>query len=76
MVKTLPSNVGVVNSIPSQRPKIPHTSRPEIQSIKQKPYCNKFNKDFKNGPHFKKSEKSKINCGLEHQYQAGGLLEM
>ena len=24
------------------------------QSVKQKNYCNKFNKDFKNGPHQKK----------------------
>jgi len=23
----------------------------EQQQQKQKPYCNKFNKDFKNGPH-------------------------
>ena len=63
MVKTLPSNVGVVSSIPSQRPNIPHTSWPEIQSIKQKQYCNKFNKNFKNGPHFKKSKKKNTMCG-------------
>ena len=25
------------------------------QQQKQKPYCNKFNKDFKNGPHQKES---------------------
>ena len=26
---------------------------PKTQNIKQKQYCNKFNKDFKNGPHQK-----------------------
>ncbi|KAB0343657.1 hypothetical protein FD754_020583 [Muntiacus muntjak] len=33
---------------------IPHASWPENQSIKQKQYCNNFNKDFKNGAHQKK----------------------
>ena len=28
------------------------------QSIKQKQYCNKFNKDFENGPHQKKRKSS------------------
>ena len=33
--------------------KIPHELQPKKQSMKrQKQYCNKFNKDFKNGPHF------------------------
>ena len=32
----------------------------KTQNIKQKQYCNKFNKDFKNGPHSKK--RKKINC--------------
>ena len=27
--------------------------------IKQKQYCNKFNKDFKNGPHPKKRERER-----------------
>ena len=27
------------------------------QNIKQKQYCNKFNQDFKNGPHQKKKKK-------------------
>ena len=38
-------------SIPGQGVKIPHASRPKNQNIKQKQYCNRFNKDFKNGPH-------------------------
>ena len=53
VVKTLPSNVGDVGWIPSWRPGIPHTSWPKNQNRKQKQCCNKFNKDFKNGPHQK-----------------------
>ena len=44
-----------VGSIPDQEAKIPHASGSENQNIKQKRYCNKFNKDFKNDPHEKKS---------------------
>ena len=59
MVKNLPSNAGGAGSIPGQGAKIPHASRPKNQNIKQKQYCNKFNKDFKNGPHQKKKKKRK-----------------
>ena len=38
----------------TQGVKIPHTSWPKTQNIKQKQYCHKFNKDFKKGPHQKK----------------------
>ena len=31
----------------------PMPREPENQNIKQKKYCNKFNKDFLNGPHKK-----------------------
>ena len=48
---TPPSNAGAVGSIPGQGTKIPHASQPKKQNIKRKQYCNKFNKDFKNGPH-------------------------
>ena len=51
VVKTSPSNARGVGSIPGQGAKIPHASWPKHQNIKQKQYCNKFNKDFKNGPH-------------------------
>ena len=44
-----------VGSIPGRGAKIPHGWWPKNQNIKQKQYCNKFNKDFKNGPHQKKS---------------------
>ena len=51
MVKTLPSSAGAAGSIPGQGAKIPHASGLKNQNIEQKRYCNKFNKDFKNGPH-------------------------
>ena len=51
MVKTPHSNAGGEGSIPGRGAKIPHASWPKKQSIKQKKYCDKFNKDFKNGPH-------------------------
>ena len=46
VVKALPSNVGSVGLIPGQGAKIPPASGPKNQNIKQKQYCNKFNKDF------------------------------
>ena len=55
MVKTLPSNAGGEDSIPGGGAKIPHALQPKNQNIKQKQYCNKFNKDFKNDPPQKKN---------------------
>ena len=54
VVKTSPSNAGGVGSIPGRVAKVPHALRPKNQNIKQKQYCNKFNKDFKNDSHQKK----------------------
>ena len=51
MAKTLPSNAGVSGVIPGQGTKIWCASWLKIRIIKQKQYCNKFNKVFKNGPH-------------------------
>ena len=60
------SNAGGAGSIPGQGAKIPHASRPKNQNIKQKQNCNKFNKDFKNGPHQKNlKKKKKLGKGLE-----------
>ena len=44
-----------VNSIPGQETKILHAwgSKKTKHKKKQKQYCNKFNKGFKNGPHQK-----------------------
>ena len=50
---------GNAGSIPGEGIKIPHASQPENQNIKQKQYCNKFNKDFKNGPHHLKKNLDK-----------------
>ena len=49
MVKTSPSNAGmqVQSLVTARKPK----------HIKQKHYFNKFNEDFKNGPHQKKKKK-------------------
>ena len=58
MVKTSPSSAVGACSIPGWGIKIPHASWPKNQNIKQKQYCDKFNKDFKNGPHQKKKKKS------------------
>ena len=38
---------GLQGSIPSQGAKMPHASWPKHKNIKQKQYCNKFNKDLK-----------------------------
>ena len=42
---------GCVALIPGQGAEIPHAWQPKNQKIKQKQHYNKFNKDFKNGPH-------------------------
>ena len=47
-------------AVPGQRAKIPHASRPKTQNITQKHCCNKFNKDFKNGPHLKKIKEKNV----------------
>ena len=51
MVETSPTNVGSVGSTPGWGAGIPHASWPEKEkkktNIKQKQYCNKFNKDKK-----------------------------
>ena len=56
VVKTSPSNTGGEGSIPGGELRS-HMVRG--QKIKQKQYCNKFNKDFKNGPLKKKTLKKK-----------------
>ena len=65
MVKTSSSNAGGVGSIPGQGAKIPHASWSKSQNIKQKQHCDKFNKDFKNGPHQKKKNSKKKNTSYQ-----------
>ena len=50
MVKTSTSNAGGAGSIPGQGDKILHALWLKNENMKQKQYCNNFNKDFKNGP--------------------------
>ena len=59
VVEISPSKAGGAGSILGQSAKIPYALWPKSQNIKQKQYCNKFNKDFKNGPHQKKKETNK-----------------
>ena len=61
VVKTWPSNAGVQVLLPGWRAKIPHASWPKNQNIKQKQYCNKFNKDLKTGSHQKNLLKSYLD---------------
>ena len=58
MVQFSPSNAGGLDSVPGRGDKIPHVSWPKNPNIKQKLYCNKFNKDFKNCPHQKNLKKN------------------
>ena len=72
VLKTLPSNAGVVGSIPGWGAKIPHASQPKNQNIKQKkPCCNKFSKDLK-VIHIKKIlKKKKVGISLRLQPSIG-----
>ena len=51
VVKIHASHAGDSGSILGKGTKIPHASRLKNQNIKLKQCSNKFNKDFKNGPH-------------------------
>ena len=67
VVETSPSNAGGSGLISGRGAKIAQTSHPKKTKHKKKPkthkkqkqYCNKFNKDFKNGPHKKKTLKKR-----------------
>lgn len=45
--------------MPGGAPKIPRASCPENQNIKQKRYCDKFKKDFKDGSNQKEKKTEK-----------------
>ena len=51
VVKTSPSKAEGVGLIPGWGTKTTHAWNPNSKNIKQKQYCNRFNKDFKNGPY-------------------------
>ena len=68
MARTSPSNTGIrvqalLRELKSHKP---HGQK--NQNIKQKHYCNKFNKDFKNGVK-KKKKISTCLCELAFKYQ-------
>ena len=56
MARTSPSSAGGVGLIPGWGTKIPHASGPKKKNLKQKQYCNKFNKDFKSEKNLKKKD--------------------
>ena len=60
VIEILPSSVEGLGSIPGQGAKILHASQPKYQKHKAEQYCNKFNKDFKNGPHQKTNKKKTL----------------
>ena len=45
------------------------------QNIKKKQYCNKFNKDLKNGPHQKKNLKKKKELSVKWRHEELNLGE-
>ena len=68
MGETSPFDAGDAGSIPDPGARIPYALRPTAQTINQKQYCSKFNKDFKNGPHkkilkiYKRTKKLADSC--------------
>ena len=76
MVKTLPSSTGGAGSIPDGGAgegvvaKTPHTSRTKNnKTLKQKQYCNKLDKDFKNGPDQKREREREVRSCPGPAYQ-------
>ena len=68
VVKTSPSNAGCV-SIHGQWAMVPNVFWQKHQNKKQKQYCNKFNKEFKNRLPWKRNLKNKIiHCLSEINY--------
>ena len=57
MVRASPSNAGGASSVTGEGARILHASWSKNQNLKQKQYCNKFNKDFENGLYEKKNLK-------------------
>ena len=66
--KTLPSSTQGVGSIPGQRTNVSHTLQLKNENLKQKHYCKKFSKDFKNGPHQKKILQKKTEDPPKYGY--------
>jgi len=60
--KISPFNARSACLIPGWGAKILNASGPKNQSIKKKQYCNKFNKDIKNGPQNNFKKLIKAHC--------------
>ena len=56
VVKTSPSDVGSVDSIPVAEARVHMLWGQKNWNMNQKQYCNRFNKEFKNGPHQKQNK--------------------
>ena len=63
---------GMGGSTPGQGAKIQHALWPKCQNIKQKRYCNKFNKDFRNSPYQEKKVLKRKERILRRVLQAKG----
>ena len=72
MVKSSPSNAGASGPTPGQGAQILYASQPKNQNVKQKQYCNKFNKDFKK---WSTSKEKKKEEGKETEGKQGGREE-
>ena len=59
VINTSLSSAGGLSSIPGWGTKIPHTSWPKKQNIKQRQYCNKLKNDLKKKKEKKSKEKTK-----------------
>ena len=68
MFKISSSNTESARSTAVGGAMIPHAWRQKkTQNTKQKQYCNKFNRDFKNGPHPKKEKSKYLDQGrIDH----------
>ena len=59
VINTSLSSAGGLSSVPGWGTKIPHTSWPKNQSIKQKQYCNKLKNDLKKKRKVRRRQKKK-----------------
>ena len=60
---------GEAGLIPGQGTKTRHALGAKHQNIRQKQYCNKFNKDFKNHPHPKKKKANNLKKMANTRFQ-------
>ena len=63
----------LVRELRSHMPHGQTASPPQKKTITQKKYCNKFSKDFKNGPHQEKNSKKKKRKKILIQQARMGL---